>query len=167
MFRLAKQQLCTCIMHFCTFFCRRCTTTMWNCLIARLVEDVNTRQRLSFSLTELWYSPLELNSRKIRQHLTNWRHCTRWNICDKVWISANSLFKKQFRSRHRRCCLSSLLTAIRQYQYSSVYLQQCSPAFCYFSVWEVQKAEQRPHYLTGNFADNILNSQYMCCPFAL
>ena len=76
MFRLAKQQLCTCIKHFCTFLCRRCTTTTWNCLISCLVEDVNTR-RLSFSLTELWYSPLEFNSRNIRQHLTNWRHCTR------------------------------------------------------------------------------------------
>jgi len=39
------------------------------------------------------YSPLEFNSRKIRRHLTNWRHWTRWNICDKVWISATSLFK--------------------------------------------------------------------------
>ena len=28
-FRLAKQQLCTCIMLFCTFLCRQCTTTTW------------------------------------------------------------------------------------------------------------------------------------------
>ena len=26
-FRLAKQQLCSCITLFCTFLCRRCTTT--------------------------------------------------------------------------------------------------------------------------------------------
>ena len=32
--------------------------------------------------------PLEFNSRKICQHLTNW---TNWNKCDKVWSSANSL----------------------------------------------------------------------------
>ena len=29
-FKLAKQQLCTCITLFCTFLCRRCTTTTWN-----------------------------------------------------------------------------------------------------------------------------------------
>ena len=67
-FRLAKQQLCTL---FCTFLCRRCTTTTWNCLISRFVEDGNRRQQLSFSFHELWYSPLEFNSTKICQHLTN------------------------------------------------------------------------------------------------
>ena len=41
-FRLEKQQLCTCITLFCTFLCRRCTTTTWKCLISRFVEDVNT-----------------------------------------------------------------------------------------------------------------------------
>ena len=35
--------------------CCRCTTTTWKCLISRLVEDVNTRQRLSFSFPELSY----------------------------------------------------------------------------------------------------------------
>ena len=48
-FRLAKQQLCTCITLFCTFLCRRCTSTTWYCLISRFVSDVNTRQRLPFS----------------------------------------------------------------------------------------------------------------------
>ena len=38
-FRQAKQQLCTCITLFCTFLCRRCTTTTWNWLISRFVED--------------------------------------------------------------------------------------------------------------------------------
>ena len=70
-FTLAKQQLCTCITLFCTFLCRRCTTTTWKCLISRFVEDRNTRQQFSFSFTELWYSPLEFNSKKIWQHLTN------------------------------------------------------------------------------------------------
>ena len=55
----------TCITLFCTFLSRRCTTTTWKCLISRLVEDVNTRQRLSFSFPELWYNLLEFNSRKI------------------------------------------------------------------------------------------------------
>ena len=64
-FRPAKQQLCTCITLFCTFLCRRCTTTTWNCLISRFVEDGNKRQQLSFSFPELWCSPLEFNSKQI------------------------------------------------------------------------------------------------------
>ena len=71
-FRLAKQQLCTCITLFCTFLCRHCTTTTWKCLISRLVEDVNTKQRLCFSFPELRYPLSEFNSRKHCQHLTNW-----------------------------------------------------------------------------------------------
>ena len=35
-------------------FSRRCTTTTWKCLISRFVEDVNTRQQLSFSFPGLW-----------------------------------------------------------------------------------------------------------------
>ena len=89
-------------------FIRHCTTTTWKCLISRFVEDGNTRQQLSFSFPELWYSPLEFNSRKIWQHLTN------WNKRDKVWSGANSLFKWRFRSRRRRCCLSSLLGLLPQ-----------------------------------------------------
>ena len=59
-----------------------------------------------FSFSELWYSPLKFNSRKICQHLTNW---TKWNNRYKVWSSMKSLFKWRFRSRHC-CCLSSLFT---------------------------------------------------------
>ena len=55
-FRLAKQQLGTCITLFCTFLCRHCTTTTWKCLISRFVEDVNTRQRLSLSSSFSWTS---------------------------------------------------------------------------------------------------------------
>ena len=47
----------------------------------------------------------EFNSRNNCQHLTNW---TRWNKRDKVWSSANALFKRRFRSCRRCCCLSSL-----------------------------------------------------------
>ena len=48
-------------VHFLTITARlRCE----NALISRFVEDVNTRQRLPFSFPELWYSLLELNSRK-------------------------------------------------------------------------------------------------------
>ena len=54
MFRLAKQQLCMCIMLFWTFLCHHCTTTTWKCLISRP----------SFSFPELRYSLLEFNSWK-------------------------------------------------------------------------------------------------------
>ena len=111
-FRQAKQQLCTCITLFCTFLCLRCTTTTWKCLISRFVEDGNKRQQLSFSFPELWCSPLEFNSKKNWQNLTNE---TRWNKRDKVWGSANSLFKWRFLSRRRRRCVNSVLsTEIRR-----------------------------------------------------
>ena len=90
-FRLAKQQLCTCITLFCTFLSRRCTTTTtWKCLISRFVEDGNTGQQLSFSFLELWHSPSELNCQKIADICTNW---TRWNKRDQVWGSTNSRFR--------------------------------------------------------------------------
>ena len=68
-------------------------------------RGLERRQRLSFSFPELWYSLSEFNSRKICQHLTNW---TSSNKRDKVWSSANSLFKWRFRRRRRPCCSSSL-----------------------------------------------------------
>ena len=83
-----------------------CQLTKQWCLISRFVEDVNTRQRLSFSFPQLWYSLLEFNSGRISQHLTTW---TGWNRRDNVWSSANSLFKWRFRSRRHYRCLKSLL----------------------------------------------------------
>ena len=78
-FRLAKQQLCTCITLFDTFLCRRCTTTTWKWLNSRFVEGGNTRQRHSSSFPELRCSPLEFNSKQIRHHFVNW---TRWKELD-------------------------------------------------------------------------------------
>ena len=40
----------------CTFLCHHCTTMMWKCLISHFVEDVTTRQSLSFSFLKLQYS---------------------------------------------------------------------------------------------------------------
>ena len=56
---------------FVHFSAVRCTTTTWNWLISRFVEDRNKRQQFSFSFPELWYSPLEFNSKSVCQHLTN------------------------------------------------------------------------------------------------
>ena len=96
-FRSARQQLSTCITLFCTFLCRRWTSTTWKYLNSRFIEERNTTQQLSFP--ELWYSPLEFNSKDICQHLTNW---TRQNKRDEVWSSANWLFKWRFRSSRCR-----------------------------------------------------------------
>ena len=66
----------------CTFHCRHRTTMKWKRLISRFVKDGNKRQRLSFSFPVLWHSPLEFNSRKICQHLTN---CNYWNKRDRYF----------------------------------------------------------------------------------
>ena len=59
---------CTCITLFsvfCTFLYRFCTTTTWKCLISRFMENVNKLRRNFISLSELGYSPLEFNSRRM------------------------------------------------------------------------------------------------------
>ena len=119
-FRLAKQQLYACITLFCTFLCRHCVTTTWKCLISRIVEVVNTTQRLCFSFPELDYTLLEFNSRKKKncQCLTNW---TTWNKRDEVWSSTTSLCNWRLRSRRLRCCLSSLIIIIAVCKCINVY----------------------------------------------
>ena len=92
---------------------------------------MNTRQRLPFSFPELWYSLLEFNSRKICQHLTNWRRS--WNKRDKVWSRANWFtFKWRLRGRRRRCCLSSLSTNGRLCQKDQS-KQEPLPVNCFLS----------------------------------
>ena len=90
---------------FCTFLCRHCTTTTWKCLISLFVEDLITEKTTSVFFSWTLIQPFRIQLRKICQHLTNW---TSWNKRDKLWSSANSLFKWRFGSR--RCCLSSLLS---------------------------------------------------------
>ena len=66
-FRLAKQNLCTCITLFCTFFAvvawQQRETSYFHVLWGKWTL---TRQLFSFSFPELRCSPLEFNSRKIR-----------------------------------------------------------------------------------------------------
>ena len=71
-FRLARQQLGTCIMLFCTFVSRHCTTTTWKCLISRFVGDVNARERFC-SFSELRYS---LRSHCTGRFSTGWKNLT-------------------------------------------------------------------------------------------
>lgn len=75
-------------------------------------ENMNKRELFPTFFSQLKYSPLQFNSRKIRQHLTN---CTRWNKRKKVWGSPNSLFKWCFRSCCWCCCLNSLKEKLHFY----------------------------------------------------
>ena len=81
-FRLTKQQLCTCITLFCTFFfCRHCTTTTWKCLFSRFVEDVNTRKDFLF-----------LNFESVFQNSAPKKFANSWRIeRDRTRCSATSL----------------------------------------------------------------------------
>ena len=90
-FRLAKQQLCSCITLFCTFLCRSCTTTTWKCLLSRFVEDREHKKRKFFLLswTSMQSFRIQLQKKIQCQRLTNW---TEWNKRDKVWCSLTSLF---------------------------------------------------------------------------
>ena len=106
-FRLAKQQLFTCITLFRTFLSNSLHdhdvkvpnfTFCWG----RWTQDND----FLFLFLNFDTSLLEFNSRTNCQLLTNW---TRWNKGSKVWSSANSLFKWRFRSRRRRCCLKVML----------------------------------------------------------
>ena len=54
-------------------------------------------------------SLLEVNSRKIHQHLIN---CVTWNKSDEFQNSMNSLFKGLFPHCRRRRCLTSLMREI-------------------------------------------------------
>ena len=97
--RLAKQQLCTCVTISCTFLFLCCTTTTWNCLFSRFMENENTRQRFSNSFLNLMYSPLEFNSRTIHKHCRtihkHWTNSTSWKKSDEFWNNVNSSFKSR------------------------------------------------------------------------
>ena len=59
------------------------------CLIASFMEDVNKRQRISFSLSKLECSPQEISSREIRLHLP---FSANWNKRDKDWKKNGNSF---------------------------------------------------------------------------
>ena len=87
---------------FVHFFAVTLHDTKWKCLTSRFVEDVNTKQRRSFSFPQPLYSFLE-ELQQLFQHLT------RWNKRDKFGSSPNSFFKWRFRILRRLFCLSSLM----------------------------------------------------------
>ena len=91
LFRLAEQELCTCITLFCTFLCRRCKTTTWGCLISRFVEDVNTNNFIFLSLD---FDTFRI---QLQKDLPTFDENTIWNKRDKVWGNVNSRFKWRFR----------------------------------------------------------------------
>ena len=79
----AKQQLCTCSTHYCTFFCRHCTTTAWKSLISRFMEDMNKQQRIFLSLSKLECSPKKSTPGKFTYN---------WNF-QRIGISATKFEK--------------------------------------------------------------------------
>ena len=87
------------ICGFCTLLCRHCTTTTWKCPISRFMEDVAKRRRIFLSFSKLGCGPQEINSRKIRLHLT---FSADGNKRDNVSKKANALSKLRFRYRRRR-----------------------------------------------------------------
>ena len=78
---------------FCTFLCRRCTTTTWKCLIASFMKDVNKRRRISFSFSKLECGPQEINSMEIRLHLP---FLAIWNKRNKDWKKREFILKLTF-----------------------------------------------------------------------
>ena len=69
--RLAKNNFARVSRFFVHFFAVNARLWRETSQFSRFLADVDTRQRLSFSFPELWFSPLELNSRNVCQHLTN------------------------------------------------------------------------------------------------
>ena len=114
------------------------------------------RQRPSFCFPELWSSPLKFNSQKIRQRLTNW---TRWNKRDWVWRSANTLLNWRFRSRRRRCCLSSLITqgVNSQGVWEERIVPLFQPEFCLWSQVRLEQAGAQGIHIVS-FSSKILLS---------
>ena len=101
------QQFCTCIMLFCTFLCRHCTTTTWKCLISRCTEEVHKWQRNFLSLSQLGCDSYEFNFRRVHLHLTK---LVTWSNRDEDWKDANSLFQWRFLCRCSPRILRSLMT---------------------------------------------------------
>ena len=59
--------------------------------------------------TFFFYSWTLMQSFIFQKNLPTFDELTRWNKQDKVWGSANSLFKWRFRSCHHRRCVNSLV----------------------------------------------------------
>ena len=95
-FRLAEQQLCTCIMLFLYIpypsSLHKYKVTVSNFTFCQGWENMTTT---FFLFSWLWYRSLEFNSKNVWQLLMNW---TRLSKGDKVWGSKSS------RRFHGRCC---------------------------------------------------------------
>ena len=88
-----KQQLCTCITLFCTFLCRRCTTTTWN---KTNIQHKNCRF-LFLNLGNNRYSPKE-NFAMICQIKWYWIRSVKFEI---LWIDFQVTFSV--------CCYPKIL----------------------------------------------------------
>ena len=77
-------------------------------LKSRFVEDGNTRQQLSFSFPELWYSPLKFNFKNISANI--WRNKRDGISAIKFEAARIHFLSDVFAAVARRCCLSSLIS---------------------------------------------------------
>ena len=106
-FRLAKQQLCTCIMLF--LYISLLLLHHHNVKVPKFMfcqEHEHKTTTLFFFSSTLIQSFYRI---QLHKNLMNWMS---WNKCNKVWSSMNSLFKWRFHSRRSRCCLSSLIVIV-------------------------------------------------------
>ena len=139
-FRLAKQQLCTCIMLF--LYISLLLLHHHNVKVPKFMfcreHEHKTTTLFFFSWTLIHF----FNRIQLQKNLMNW---TSWNKCNKVWSSMNSLFKWRFHSRRSRCCLSSLIVIVAKVIWKMLNIEQnelnlteviifFSYSFCFFNI---------------------------------
>ena len=91
------------------------------------LPSLHDDDRRETSLTHVLRRTFSQLQRNLLTFDKNW---TRGSKRDKVWSSANTLFKWRFRSRHRRYCFSSLTN------YAPVNVNPCAPpARSYWGIW--------------------------------
>ena len=96
-FRLAKQQLCTCITLFLYISLPWLQDYNVKCLISRFITRTWTQDNDFLFISWTLMKSFRI---QFKEEIANM-----WCIEREVWGSASSLFKSLFRSRSRRCCL--------------------------------------------------------------
>ena len=97
-FTLAKQQLCTCITHFCTFLCLPYASS-------RIEKDTVKAINATISPWSRTRSPL-FSYKLLSLLSSNW---VTWHEGEKVWTDAKSIFRWPFHWRRRCRIVRSLM----------------------------------------------------------
>ena len=90
-----SSQLCTCISLFCTFLCRFCANSTWNCLILLFREDVNKRRRDFILFPNL---NMVLRNSSPGGFAYIWQN--KWDGIIALKTDANSFLKRRFCCHH-------------------------------------------------------------------